>query len=89
MIPTIGKIVHYRMSGKDCDSYRSRPNHRTFNEPWPGDLVAMQITDVDPADPVKWVNGVLTFNNGDTMWCGSVAQSEGGRRGTWFWPPRS
>ena len=86
MTPTIGIIVHYRMSGRDCDAYLSRPRRR-FNRPWPGDVCGLQITDVDPALPTKWVSGVLTLNNGDTIWIGSVAQSDSGQRGTWFWPP--
>ena len=88
MTPTIGRIVHYRMSGKDCDSYLFHRRPR-FNRPWPGDVYPMLITAADPAEPVKWVSGVLTLNNGDTFWIGSAAQSDSGQRGTWFWPPRS
>lgn len=89
--PTVGRMVHYRMSGDMADHYSNdadralvRPH---WNHPVAGRVYAMVITSVPEDEQVEWVNGTVFLNNGDTMPVMFAKESDGSQGGTWFWPP--
>ena len=83
MKPTIGRIVHYKMSDSDCFAIRGQS---PFNHPIAGQTVPMLITAVDPSEPCGWVSGTVFLNNGNSFWAGTRPESDGFRDGFWFWP---
>ena len=91
MVPTIGRIVHYKVSENDVQHYTFRPmDHPSFNLPYPGDVFPMVITNVNPDSDgvVRTLSGNVIVNNGTMFWTGSVTEGLGDVPGQWFWPPR-
>ena len=90
MVPTIGRIVHYKMTNDDATRYEFLAKGQHFNLPLEGNVFPMVITDVDPgADGVvRILSGNVMVNNGTMFWAGSVTEGLGDVPGQWFWPPR-
>ena len=91
MVPTIGRIVHYRVSEDDAQHYGFRPlDNPSFNLPYPDDILPMTITSVhaDSDGVVRHISGNVMVNNGTMFWAGSVTEGLGDIPGQWFWPPR-
>ncbi len=100
MIPTIGRIVHYRLSEQDAAQINKRradatshmPEHRENSN----GVVIHIGNSVWPGDVYAlvitrtWggtvVNGQVLLDGSDTLWVASVTEGEGPRN--WFWPPR-
>lgn len=92
MIPTIGRIVHYKLSA--TDALRINGNWRkgdgTGNASAEGDVVPLIIVRVWPDEfgtGVAGVNGQAILDGNDTLWVTSA--KEGTEPGTWSWPPRT
>lgn len=97
MTPTIGRIVHVRLS-KDCAA-RARKQREDCeclhgNSIREGDEYPMLIVKVWPDTPghEKSVNGQIFLDGNDTLWATSVCEDdspEGMTPGTWHWPERT
>lgn len=100
MNPTIGRIVHYRLSDQDAAQINKRradasahmAEHRENSN---GVVVhvgnSVQAGDVYPLVITRtWggsaVNGQVLLDGSDTLWVTSVTEGEGLRN--WSWPPR-
>ena len=90
MIPTIGRIVHYKVPQDEAKRYEFAPEGPRFNSPHVGDILPMIITDTIPDHEgvVRLVSGNVMVNNGTMFWAGSVTEGLGDVPGQWFWPPR-
>lgn len=96
--PTIGRIVHYRLTSNDVDDIHRRRDGKSRN--WgdvhqgaqahvgggvaEGGVVAMIITHPDNGGAI---NGQCILDGNDSLWVTGV--EEGTDPGTWSWPPRS
>lgn len=92
MKPTIGRIVHYRLSAEDIGRhYEARKNSGlAHNNHEPGDVVPLIIVRVWPdefGEGVPGVNGQAFLDGHDTAWITSAR--EGTEPGTWSWPERT
>jgi len=103
MNPTIGRIVHYRLTGSDAEQVnRRRVVGASSREGWPagaqqhvgnvamaGDYAPMLIIKVWPNEfgDAPGVNGQVFLDGNDSLWVTSA--KEGTLPGQWCWPPRS
>jgi hypothetical protein len=87
-LPSVGRIVHYRLSAEDCVKIRyqqtrviggDRGNHVTE-----GDVCAALVVRVNGADSV---NLQVFLDGPDVYWATSRPEHEE-ESGCWFWPPR-
>ncbi len=89
MAPTIGRIVHYTLSGQDADAVnRHRDTCSITNVGNPaseGDVFPMMIVRVWPGEEL--VQGQVFLDGNDVLWVTSVAEGTGPR--TFAWPARS
>ncbi len=88
MIPSIGRIVHYRLTEQDCAAIN---NHRVKrnalgNPATPGSVYPLIITRVWGDTHGSAVNGQVMLDGDDTLWVTSVTEGDSGRN--WFVPPR-
>lgn len=92
MIPTIGRIVHYKLSANDALRInRNWLEHggTTGNASSEGDVVPLIIVRVWPDEfgaGIAGVNGQAILDGHDTLWVTSA--KEGTEAGQWCWPPR-
>lgn len=89
MEPTIGRIVHYRLSQQDLDYIASRVSQ---SYPGPSPLLnALQEGDVCAAVVVRvWDVGInlhVLLDGQLTHW--ATSRPEGTEAGTWSWPERA
>lgn len=92
--PSVGRIVHYRLSAQDVASIQARRGapsvqHHTGNPVAEGDVVPLVIARVWPDEggpDIPGVNGQALLDGRDTHWVTSA--HEGAEPGTWAWPPR-
>lgn len=88
MTPTIGRIVHYRLSRDDVDSIAERmeelpPNLRPI--PSVGDVLPMIVVRVHGRGEHSPVNGQVFLDGDGLLHVGGVLPGQG--PGTWSWPP--
>lgn len=91
VIPTIGRIVHYKLSEHDADRIngKRRNGDDTGNAAYEGDVVPLVIVRVWPDEGgpgIPGVNGQALLDGYDTLWVTSA--HEGAEPGQWSWPPR-
>lgn len=97
--PTIGRIVHYHLSGGDLDRINRKRalSSAAFsdglvergNPTLPGQVVPLVVTAVWPDEygPGTFgVNGQALLDGSDSLWVTSAA--EGSKPGQWSWPPK-
>lgn len=89
MAPTVGRIVHYRLSFQDVQRIRQRRRLHESEEVFTGNPV--EEGEVAPMLVVAvWgptcVNGHVLLDGYDSLWVTSVV--EGTDPGAWSWPPR-
>ncbi len=96
----IGRIVHYVLTGADCEEINRRRIQGVAGQPspcpgaqahvgnvaWPGTHVAMVITSVFGDGGM--VNGQCLLDGNDTFWATSRAYGEALEPFTWHWPER-
>jgi hypothetical protein len=88
--PTIGRIVHYRLSDADVDLIAQRRADTDAGGGVIGNSVA--TGEVYPANVVRTFGGDHSVNlqvqldGYDTYW--ATSRREGTEPGTWCWPPR-
>lgn len=91
MKPTIGRIVHYRLSPQDAGEIMHRRNnsanadHRG-NRVQAGDTFPAMIVRVWGDEPDSLVQLQVFLDGNDTHWATSVERGEGPR--TFSWPVR-
>lgn len=88
MIPSIGRIVHYRLAPEDIEHIMNQRGARgTGNLPdiEEGAIVPMIIVELQPGEGSA-VNGQCFLDGHDTYWARNVFQ--GSRDGEWYEPPR-
>ena len=96
MQPTVGRIVHYKLSQQDADEVNRRRTGSGHGENWPegaqahtgnsvkaGDVFPMIITVVHSE---SMVNGQVFLDGNDTLWV--TSRSLGENEFDWNWPPR-
>jgi len=89
--PTIGRIVHYRLSEQDAERiYELRTAARMhqspgFNAAYGGDVYPAIV--VRTFDDILNVNLQVFLDGPDTLWVTSRGYSVE-TEGCWFWPPR-
>lgn len=100
MQPTIGRIVHYKLTNIDAEQINRRRVAQPASPEWPkgavahsgnsvseGDVFPMIITRIfDPETKGSAVNGQVLLDGNDTFW--ATSRKEGDEAGNWFWPPR-
>ena len=97
--PTIGRVVHYRLSDQDAEHINQRRAHalaqsRQHGHPHPTHVGnAANAGDVYPADIVRvfdpsvsTANLQVKLDGNDHHW--ATSRTEGDEPGQWFWPPR-
>ena len=100
MEPTVGRIVHYRLSKRDAEQINRRRTDgasiakRITAEKWPVGAQAHIGNTVREGDSlpllivainsVTSINGQVFLDGNDTFWAISV--SEGPEAGQWSWP---
>ena len=97
--PSIGRIVHYRLSEQDADHINRRRTHaaeqaqlgghnypvHTGNSARAGDVYPATVVRVfDPS--VSTANLQVHLDGTDAHW--ATSRTEGDTDGQWFWPPR-
>ena len=88
-IPSIGRIVCYRLSADDVAQInRRRPTFQAYigNSVAEGDTFPMLITRVWGSTAESAVNGQVFLDGTDVFWATSVVVGEGPR--TFSWPSR-
>ena len=100
MTPTIGRILHYRLSKEEADKTNQRradakANVEAMRADRPGFQAhagnVVQASEVVPLIVVQvWpedrVNGQALLDGNDSLWVLSAKEGDG--PGTWAWPPR-
>ena len=99
MTPTIGRIVHYRLSLADTEAVNRRRNDAALSkagEKYTGFQVHVgnlaSLGDVLPMIIVRWcsgdeVQGQVFLDGNDTLWVKTVGR--GDEPGQWDWPKRA
>lgn len=94
--PSIGRIVHYRVTAAEATRSNARREWGLMFFPKAlrpryaetpleaGAVVPVMVTGVHQTG---WISGVAFLDGDDTLWIG--AATEGDKPGAWFWPPRS
>lgn len=104
MAPTIGRIVHYKLTAEDADQINRRREDGTGplsaskdksgaqvhvgNHVHEGETVPMIVTAVWPPYDV---NGQIFLDGNDTLWVKTVAYTGPDAEqapGQWDWPPK-
>lgn len=100
--PTVGRIVHYKLSANDVTSINSSRSSgsaaveihgaqmRHGNPVSEGDVLPLVIARVWPDEygpGILGVSGQVLLDGSDSLWVTSAA--EGTEPGTWSWPARS
>lgn len=97
-IPSIGRIVHYRLSADDAAQINRRraagrnsvelvtAQVHVGNMAAEGDTFPMLITRAWGSTPTAAVNGQVMLDGNDVLWATSVYVGEGPR--TFSWPTR-
>lgn len=87
VVPTIGRIVHYRVTEANVEFIRARRNavHSILrgNEVDVGDVFPLLIVRVWGAQPSSYVNGQLFLDGNDQIWVTSTKAGEGIGEFTW------
>ena len=84
MIPTIGRIVHYTLSGQDAFQINSHAiGSLTANPVREGEVFPMMIVRVWSESMVQ---GQVFIDGNFTFWATSVSEGEGPR--TYAWPTK-
>jgi len=97
MKPSVGRIVHYKLSASDAEATnRRRVPGAGHADPWPagaqahvgnsvgaGNIVPLLITTVWTPTTV---NGQAFLDGNDSLWVTSAV--EGDQDGQWSWPAR-
>ncbi len=102
MIPSTGRIVHYKLTGEDADQInRRRTSHTAIKaqENWPegaqahignhahqGDVFAAMIVKTWGIAEGSCANLQVFLDGNDTYW--ATSRSEGELNGMWSVPPR-
>ena len=102
MTPTIGRIVHYKLTEDDAlKTYKRREDARSKRVAMSEIRWGFQAHMGNPVDageivpmiivfvfdnPDAGVNGQVFLDGSDSLWVTSVKEGEG--EGEWFWPPR-
>lgn len=96
MVPSVGRIVHYRLTAQDADQInRRRPigpqdGHgkvvHVGNPVSEGDVFPLIVTRVWGASEGSAVNGQVLLDGNDSLWVTSAVEGDGPRQ--WFAPPR-
>lgn len=85
MIPTVGRIVHYRLTAQDVEAANAVRAERQGNSVAEGEVCPVLITRVWGDKPDSAFNGTLFLDGPDsTLWKTSI-HIDGERC---FWPPR-
>lgn len=86
-LPTVGRIVHYRMSEFDVGSVRTLPgfDSRRCNSPVVGQVYAALVVAAWPGDSA--CNLVVFLDGSATYW--ATSRTPGDADGCWSWPPRA
>lgn len=89
--PSIGRVVHYRLTQYDVDSIERRKTAAgaVANPHTVGQVVPLDIVLVWPDEHgagVPGVNGQAKIDGNFQLWITSAR--EGTEPGTWSWPPR-
>lgn len=84
--PTLGRIVHYRLSAADVGliQHRRDADDIACNAVREGDVYAAVIVRV--FGPVTAVNLRVLLDGDDTYW--ATSRLPGDQPGRWDWPPR-
>lgn len=87
--PTIGRIVHYRLSDQDIEliAEHRRETDRQGNTAYAGDVYPALVVRVFDIDGVMSANLQVFLDGPDTFWATSRGYSTE-TEGCWFWPPR-
>lgn len=93
MIPSIGRIVTYRLSEQDAVEITQRRGLQVHavellrgNKVKEGDAFPMMIVRVWDDQPDSCVNGQVFMDGNDTHWATSVQAGEGPRTFSWYQP---
>lgn len=95
MKPTIGRIVHYKLSEHDAREINTRRNvrteagfrHHVGNHAEAGQVYPAQIVRVfDPDGETGTCNLQVSLDGNDTHW--ATSRKTGDDEGAWTWPPR-
>lgn len=99
MIPTIGRIVHYRLSSQDVGQITRRRVKRASDIAWPegaqahvgnevyeGDFYPMMIVRVFGSTEESAVNGQVFLDGSDILWV--TSRTAGDQPGQFCWPER-
>lgn len=88
IIPSIGRIVVYRLTKWNVDAIKLERHRRGIhgNEVEEGQAFPMVIVCVHGSQATSAVNGKVLLDGPDTLWATSVALGEG--PGTFSWPLR-
>lgn len=92
MIPSIGRIVHYKVGKSDAVTINQRrleyPKQAQGNTVSAGDVFPMVITRIFDSNPTEEssVNGQLLLDGDDTHWLTSRQQGDSDTQ--WSEPPR-
>ena len=100
--PSVGRIVHYRLSEQDAVAINRRRAADTRSAAWPvgaqahvgnsvgaGEVVPLIVVRVWPDEygpGVPGINGQAILDGNDALWV--LSAKEGADLGTWAWPPR-
>lgn len=103
MTPTLGRIVHYRLSDRDAEEINRR--RKDFAAAEPGNsgfqghvgnpvvggqtfpAMVVRTGNFEGADNADICSLQVFLDGNDTLW--AVSRAEGDRDGAWAWPPRS
>lgn len=85
--PTIGRVVHYRLSEQDIEliAEHRRETGEQGNTAYPGDVYPAFV--VRAFGDTLSVNLRVMLDGPDTLWVTSRGYSVQ-TQGCWFWPPR-
>ena len=92
-LPTLGRILHYRLRQQDVDAINDRRTGASLgNQGNPvavGEVVPLVVLKVWPNEygDKPGVNGQALLDGNDTLWVTSAR--EGVEPGQWTWPARS